>query len=100
MYSSYLVINKIYEMKTFLLSLISAVTLAQENLDIIDSVSKSSVSEEETIPQTGSKIGQTVTWHTEYIIEKTGESKTAKKEVTNSLVMGFETGQKAGTIED
>ena len=86
-------------MKTFLLSLISAVTLAQSNIDLIDSTDKSSVSMEKTIPQAGSKIGQTVNWHTEYIIEKASEMKLAKKEVANSLVFGFETGQAAGTLQ-
>ena len=90
-------------MKTFFLSLISAVAIGsglQENLEIIQDVMTSEVTTTETIAQSDTNPGQSVSWYTEVIIETVGSVSDNMTEATNSLVMSFETGQAPNVLSE
>lgn len=92
-------------MKSFFLSLIAAVSVASgtaEDLEAIVDVMTSDPVTTNTIAQSGTNPGQSVTWYSETIVENVGAlvGYTQSTEATNSLVMSFETGQAPNTLTE
>ena len=79
--------------------MIGAVAVAQENIDIIASSNKNSMSLTQTIAKSSDKPGQMVGWQTSHIEEKMSDERLAKTEFTNSLAMEFLTGQSPGVLQ-